>query len=143
MPHPQLWPALIGAVLGLAVLLWAGWHLFKHWRWYSARKRWIVGVPLALFAAAYGLNVYAWLIEPNMLVVRRVAIASQDWRGAPLTIAAVSDTHVGSPHVSVARMIDLVEILNGLDPDLVVLLGDYAGHHEPEAGRSPSGQREI
>ena len=54
---------------------------------------------LLLCAVGYGLNVYAWLIEPRMLVVRRVEIASERWRGAPITIAVISDTHVGSPHV--------------------------------------------
>lgn len=143
MLSSELWPAIIGAVLGFAALIWAGWHLSKTWRGYSVRKKWIVGAALALFETVYWLNVYAWLIEPNMLVVRRVTIVSAQWQGAPLTIAAIADTHVGSPHVDAARMGRIVRRVNRLHPDLVVLLGDYVGGHAPEAGRSGAEQQEI
>ncbi|GAM97155.1 phosphoesterase [alpha proteobacterium U9-1i] len=143
MPHPQLWPALVGAILGFALIAWASWWLVQHWNGLSNRKRWIIGVAVALFETAYWLNIYAWFIEPNQLAIRRVEIVSEHWRGAPITIAALSDTHVGGPHVSVARMGRIVGRVNGLRPDLVVLLGDYAAGHEPEAERTPVEQNEI
>jgi uncharacterized protein len=136
MPHHALWPALIGAALGLPLVLYLSWRLARAWPRLGVRKRWIYGVALALFETAYWLNVYAWLIEPNMLVVRRVTILSGDWQGAPLTIAAIGDTHVASPHVDVRRMERIVARINALHPDLVVLLGDYVGSHESRAKRS-------
>ena len=44
-----------------------------------------------------------------------------------LTIAALADIHVGEPHMSLDRVAAIVEATNALRPDLVVLLGDYAG----------------
>ncbi|MEJ0058112.1 MAG: metallophosphoesterase [Terricaulis sp.] len=139
----HLWPALIGAALGLPLVIYLAWRLARAWPRLSLRKRWLYGAALALLEAAYWLNVYAWLVEPNMLVVRRVTIESQDWHGAPLTIAALGDTHVGSPHVSVARMERIVARVNALNPDLVVLLGDYVGSHELQSERSPRERAEA
>ncbi|WP_395646605.1 metallophosphoesterase [Terricaulis sp.] len=143
MPSPELLPAIIGAVLGFAAMLWTGWHLSSRWSGYPGRKKWIVGVAFGLFQIFYWINVYAWLIEPNTLVVRRVTIVSEQWQGAPLTIAAIADTHVGSPHVNAARMGSIVRRVNRLHPDLVVLLGDYAGGHQREEQRSGAEQQEI
>jgi predicted MPP superfamily phosphohydrolase len=143
MPHPHLWPALIGAFVGIVLLSLAAVWLVTRWRTLGARRRWLIFVALALVEIAYWLNVYAWFIEPNQLVVRHVEIVSEEWHGAPLRIAALSDTHVGSPHVDAARMGRIVQRVNGLRPDLVVLLGDYAGSHEPEAQRSGREQGEV
>jgi predicted MPP superfamily phosphohydrolase len=78
-----------------------------------------------------------------MLVVRRVEIVSEDWRGAPLNIGVIADTHVGGPHVDVARVGRVVRRMNALRPDLVVLLGDYAGGHAAEAERSARDQNQV
>ncbi len=143
LPHPQLWPAWIGAILGLALIAWLSWLLLRAWAGVAARKRWMLLGALALFEALYWVNVYAWLVEPNLLVVRRVEIVSAQWHGAPITIAAIGDTHVGSPHVDAARMGRIVERVNALHPDLVLLLGDYAGGHASEAERSGREQQEV
>jgi uncharacterized protein len=143
MPHPHLWPALIGAFVGIIVLSLAAVWLVTRWRTLSKRTRWVLFSVLTLVEVAYWLNVYAWFIEPNQLVVREVEIVSEDWHGAPLRIAALSDTHVGSPHVDAARMGRIVRRVNALHPDLVVLLGDYAGRHQSEAERSGAEQQEI
>lgn len=143
MPHPHLWPAILGAGLGMAAVVYACLWLFQRWDKLTPRKRLIYVAAIALFETAYWLNIYAWLIEPNQLVVRRVEIVSEDWHGAPLTIAAIGDTHVGSPHVDAARMGRIVARLNELRPELVVLLGDYVGGHVPAADRSPPENQEI
>ena len=143
LPHPHLWPAIIGAVLGLALVTWACFWLFKSWRTLPPRLRWSLFALIGVFEIAIWLNIYAWFIEPNTLVVREVEIVSDDWRGPPLTIAAISDTHVGGPHVDAARMGRIVKRINELRPELVVLLGDYVGGHAPEAERSPAENQEI
>lgn len=127
----------------MAVVVWAALWLVRRWPTLSPSKRWIAFAAIALFETAYWLNIYAWLIEPNMLVVRRVEIVSEDWHGAPLTIAAIGDTHVGSPHVDAARMGRIVARVNELRPELVVLLGDYVGGHAPLSERSPAENQEI
>lgn len=143
MPHPHLWPAIIGAGVGMALLVWACIWLFQRWATLAPRDKWALFALIAVFEAVYWVNIYAWLVEPNQLVVRRVEIVSEDWRGAPLTIAAISDTHVGSPHVDAARMGRIVARVNELRPELVVLLGDYVGGHAPAIERSPAENQEI
>jgi len=136
-------PAILGAILGLALIVWGTWSLVKRWDGWSTRRRWLLGGALAAFEIVFWVCCYAWFIEPNQLFVRRVEIVSEEWRGAPITIAALSDTHVGGPHVSAARMERIVQRVNALRPDLVVLLGDYVNGHEPLAERTQREQMEI
>ncbi|UPT62827.1 MAG: metallophosphoesterase [Hyphomonadaceae bacterium JAD_PAG50586_4] len=143
MLHPQLLPAGIGAVIGFALIAWAAVWLVRRWRTLSRRKRWIVFAAIAIVESAYWINIYAWFIEPNTLVVRHVEIVSENWSGAPLTIAAISDVHVGGPHVDAARMGRIVQRLNELRPELVVMLGDFVNGHAPEAERTPTENQEI
>lgn len=143
LPNPQLWPAWIGALVGFALIAWLSWRLLRNWDGMMRRRRWLMLGALALFEGAYGLNVYAWLIEPNLLVVRRVEIVSEHWRGPPIVIAALGDVHVGGPHVDVARVQRIVRRVNALKPDLVVLLGDYVNGHTPRGERSNREQRDI
>lgn len=143
LPHPQLWPAWIGAIAGFALIAWLSWRLMRRWDDMAKRRRWMLFGALALFECVYWLNVYAWLVEPNMLVVRRVEIVSAQWHGAPITIAAIGDTHVPGPHMSVARMGRIVGRVNQLRPDLVVLLGDYAGGRVRETTSSGLEQSQV
>ena len=141
--HPDLWAATLGGVFGLAVIVWASWVLVRRWDKLSPRARWSAFAAIALVEAAYWVSLYAVFVEPNMLVVRRVEIVGEDWRGAPLRIAAIGDSHVGSPHVDAARMGRIVRRINRLRPDIVVLLGDYAGGHQRETELSGREQQEV
>ncbi|MDX2274148.1 MAG: hypothetical protein NW206_01760 [Hyphomonadaceae bacterium] len=135
--------ATIGAVLGLPAMLWAGWVLVRRWSGLAPRtRRWAL-IAFGTFELAYWLNVYAWLIEPRMLVVQRVEIVSEQWRGAPVTLALLSDTHVPSPHMDSARAGRIVARINQLQPDLVLLLGDYVGGRGAEAERTPETRNEV
>lgn len=103
------------------------------------RKR----APLTLAALffcslALGLHAYAWLIEPRTLVLRETIVETPHWRGAPLRLAVIADTHVGSPHVNAARIERLVARVNAARPDLVLLLGDYTGGNG--VGRPPDAE---
>lgn len=127
----------------MALIVWATIWLARKWPALNPRTKWAIFIALALFEAIYWINIYAWFVEPRRLVVREVTIVSEEWRGAPIRIAALSDTHVGGPHVDAARMLGIVRRVNALRPDLVVLLGDYVNGHAPEAERSPAEQQEI
>lgn len=87
-------------------------------------------------AVAWGLGVWTFLIEPATLTVRHVTVESEQWRGPPLRIGLISDTHVAAPHTDVERVRRVVDRMNGERPDVVVLLGDYAGGHEPAEVRA-------
>jgi len=82
------------------------------------------------------------LIEPGHVVLREAAVPIARWPPdlGPIRIAALSDVHPGAPHVTLARVRDIVTRVNRAQPDLVVLLGDYVIHGviggrfvEPEA----------
>jgi predicted MPP superfamily phosphohydrolase len=143
LPDIHLWPVVIGAFVGAIAISYAVYRLIRRWRAPEKRPPWIAASALGLFTLIYGVVVYAWLIEPEMLVVRRVEIVSDQWRGAPLTIAAIGDTHVGGPHVDSARVLRVVQRINRLRPELVVLLGDYVNGHEPDTARTPAENQEI
>lgn len=107
-------------------------------------RRIFVAVSLGVIAAlGWSLGVWAFLIEPATLTVRHITVESAAWRGPPLRIGVISDTHVAAPHTDVARVERLVARMNAERPDLVVLLGDYAGGHEPAARRARPEQSEI
>lgn len=129
--------AKVAAVLApivVAVICWLAWR--------SRRRR--LAISLALIGlAGWGLGVWAFLIEPSNLVVREVAIRSATWTGPPLRIGVISDTHVAAPHTDVARIERVVARMNAERPDVVVLLGDYAGGHEPAGLRARPEQSEI
>lgn len=141
--HPQLLPATIGAVVGLPLVVLACVWLFRRWTTLKPRTRWLLFAAIAVVEVGYWLNNYAWFVEPNQLVIRRVEIVSAEWSGPPITIAAISDTHVGGPHVDAARMGRIVQRINSLRPELVVLLGDYVNGHKHPFERTPAENQEI
>lgn len=134
--------AAIAILSGLALAA-AVYFLRINWSKLAQWLRWLLAVPLGVLVLLWGVATYAALIEPESLVVRRVEIVSPNWHGAPLTIAAIGDTHVGGPHMDAARMGRVVRRINALRPDLVVMLGDYVYGHAPEAQRTPAENQEI
>ncbi len=89
-----------------------------------------------LSAAAIGI--YAAGIEPLGLVVTRYAPNPPGWpAGRKFTISVIADLHAGGPDMTVPHIRHIVDTANGLQSDLVVLLGDfkawYRFHTEPVA----------
>jgi predicted MPP superfamily phosphohydrolase len=84
-------------------------------------------ITTAILGLLASVAVWSFMIEPDLLVVREVTVDSDHWlaRYPPLRIAVVSDLHVGAPHIDLAKVEEVVDTVNGLKPDLVVLLGDY------------------
>jgi predicted MPP superfamily phosphohydrolase len=90
--------------------------------------KWLGG--LALSGAA--MTGYALAIEPGFLLrVQRYSLTPPGWPADfKLRIAALTDFHVGEPYMSLKHVERIVETANALNPDLILLLGDYAaGHH--------------
>ncbi|MDX6693978.1 MAG: uncharacterized protein QOF02_1581 [Blastocatellia bacterium] len=73
------------------------------------------------------LGVWAFVIEPNRLTVNEVSIKLPRWPPAfaGLRVALISDLHVGSPHIDVAKLRRVVEMTNAAQPDLTLLAGDF------------------
>lgn len=82
-------------------------------------------------AAGVGLGGYAFGYEPGValrVVTHRLAPAN--WpAGLRLSIALIADPHCGGPHTPLPRLQRAVAMANALQPDLVVLLGDYLADH--------------
>jgi predicted MPP superfamily phosphohydrolase len=73
----------------------------------------------ALAEAAFELKVTPYALRP------------QNWpTGRRLSIAVIADLHAGGPNMGTSRVDQVVDTCNGLNCDLIVLLGDFfANHH--------------
>jgi len=87
-------------------------------------KTWIRIIAIALLVAPFLMAVWAFGIEPGMLVVRHLRMELPG-RNSELRIAVLSDLHIGSPHVGLDKLRTIVERTNAEQPELVVLLGDF------------------
>lgn len=95
-----------------------------------------------LVGAAVGF--YAACLEPFAVGVTRWTVRTPKWPYAePLTIVLISDTHAIWPWMTPRRLEALVRMANALEPDLILLLGDYVATHpfglqlRPEVGVAP------
>lgn len=70
---------------------------------------------------------WAFFIEPNRLVVREEAIVIENWPREldGLRIAVLSDIHAGASFIDDKKLHTIVERTNQLQPELIVILGDY------------------
>lgn len=97
------------------------WDRSPLWR---KRFRIVFAGILLLVCAVVG---WAFFIEPNRLVVRQETIELDRWPSglSGLKIAVLSDLHVGSAFIDERKLRTIVERTNQLQPDLIVILGDY------------------
>ncbi len=89
------------------------------------------GLGLLATLSLLGLAAWGVLVEPSRLTVRRytVPIADLPTWAEGLRIVQVSDTHYG-PYIHLPYIRKVVAKANSLDPDVVVLTGDYI-HRTP------------
>jgi len=129
----------------VAAIAWPALLLFLLWRGLKRGRgpRGAGWSAIILTSVVWGLGVDAFLWEPETLVVRRVDVESRTWKGAPLRIGVISDTHMGAPHMSVGRLKSIVRQMNSEHPDIVVLLGDFAGGHVAAAQRSEGDRKTL
>lgn len=83
-----------------------------------------LGVGAGLTAAT---GVYAFDVEPlHRLVVTSYAPVLPNWDPAlRLRVAVLADFHICEPYMPFDRVAEIVAATNALEPDLVLLLGDY------------------
>jgi predicted MPP superfamily phosphohydrolase len=82
----------------------------------------------ATIFATFSLASYAFAVEPRFrLAVARYRLRPPRWPALerPLRVAAVADIHACEPWMPLSRIEEIVETANALEPDLIVLLGDY------------------
>lgn len=91
---------------------------------------------------------WGFFVEPRMVKERHVRLESVRWPGhcRDLRIAVLGDFQVGAPWFKIKHLDKVVAKVNALEPDLIVLLGDYVIEgvlfgrfvHPPEIARSLS-----
>ncbi len=79
------------------------------------------------FLGAASFAGFAFGIEPGWrLVTTRYRLKPRNWpEGAKLRIACISDLHASEPQMGLKRCADVVAMTNALQPDIILLLGDY------------------
>ena len=72
---------------------------------------------------------YAFAVEPGLrLTVTPYSFTPPRWTpGLRLRVAVLSDIHAGGRHMQLPRLERVVAATNALAPDLILMLGDYAG----------------
>jgi uncharacterized protein len=90
------------------------------------RRQFITGL-LGGVALAGGVGSYAFGFEPRFrLVVAEWDIETPRWTyDRPLKIAIVTDIHAVRPWMPPERISEIVATANGLDADVILLLGDF------------------
>ncbi|MGO4336753.1 metallophosphoesterase [Labrys sp. KB_33_2] len=69
---------------------------------------------------------YAFGVEPQRLVVTRYRVVPEGWpAGSMLRIAVLADIHAINPWMSSSHIERIARATNALDPDIVLLAGDY------------------
>ena len=120
-------------VISVAVLLGLLLFLFQELRrppeWgrstlWKKRVRISAAVILVLLGS---LAFWSFLIEPSRLVLHQETIQLEKWPQEfnGLRVAVISDIHAGGPFINDKKLRLIVERTNQLQPDLIVLLGDY------------------
>ena len=87
----------------------------------------------ATAAAAAGIGVYAWQIEPYWLDVVRRPMPLENLPAAleGVTLLQISDVHVG-PRVSSDYLERAFEVGRSLAPDFVTFTGDFVSYRSPD-----------
>ena len=76
---------------------------------------------------ALGLGIKAWSDTMRAPVVHRTSLSLPDLPAGsdPITIALISDIHVAGPDMPPKRLERIVATINGLQPDIVAIAGDF------------------
>jgi hypothetical protein len=84
-------------------------------------------VVVAVLGALLLLGAWAFYLEPSSLAVNELDLTLQKWpeEQGVLTVALLSDLHVGSPYYGLEQLEVVVERVNAQRPHLVLLAGDY------------------
>ena len=136
---------LLAYLISIPVLLGLAYLLYREIRRSPGPKKWgrqthwkkILRVTFAatVFLTAF-LFFWAFLVEPNRLVTHQETIATHNWPKEldGLKIAVLSDIHVGANFIDDRKLRLIVERTNELQPEIIVILGDYmtSEHVEPE-----------
>jgi hypothetical protein len=86
-----------------------------------------IWIASAVLVASLLLGGRAFYFEPASLEVHHYGLDLPDWPASQdgLSIALLSDLHIGSPFYDLDKLRDVVERVHDEQPDVVLLAGDY------------------
>ncbi len=94
----------------------------------SKRKK-RIGLIVSGLLLLGGLAVLLWafVIEPGRVTVKETRIVIRGWPQAfnNSRVVLVSDLHVGSPHIDLEKLREIVAEINAQQPDLILIAGDF------------------
>lgn len=92
-------------------------------RWKKRIRVVLAAIPLLLA----GIFFWSFLVEPNRLVIHQETVSIANWPKelSGLKVAVLSDIHVGGWFIDDKKLRLIVERTNQLQPELIVILGDY------------------
>lgn len=84
-----------------------------------------------LALAGAGLASYSFIIEPGFRLRTQVwSFTPPRWTpGLKLRVVMLADPHLVEPHMPLSRWKKIIAEANALEPDLMLLMGDYAASH--------------
>jgi len=99
-------------------------------------KRLFFRTFFTLSAICIGCVIYGLWIEPKQLKIRELEFVTEKYDGPDIRIGLIADIHIGGMHVPPDRVVKLVQEMNTLEPDLVLMPGDFIDGHTPRRERS-------
>ncbi len=90
----------------------------------------ILKLYIIAFCIVAALGIYGVFIEPFQLRIKEWTVQNSKWHGQPdLKIAILTDIHAARPWMPPSRIEKIVQRTNSLNPDIILLLGDYVATH--------------
>lgn len=122
----------VAIVLGLALFFWneVRRRTPHEWgrplRWRKRVRVVLASIPLILGAMLF----WGVFVEPNRLVIRQQTISINNWPRElnGFKVAVLSDIHVNGVAIDDDKLRLIVERTNQLQPELIVILGDYIAY---------------
>lgn len=98
--------------------------------------KWLAGLVLLAVAVGSATWLYARYEARSDPVVRRLRIEVAPWPAdaKPVTVALLSDIHIGSRAMDSARLARIADQIAATHPDLVLIAGDFIYGHDPAEG---------
>ena len=90
-------------------------------------RKLILSLSIGILVIGISLGLWSVFIEPAWIRFKEHAIPVGGWPSelSGFSIAFITDAHVGSPFITLKRLESIVVTVNALEPDLVLLGGDY------------------
>ena len=95
---------------------------------------------LSLCALGVAGMTWAYLVEANLLFVRKVDYRVPQWKGkgTPVKVVIAGDLHLMPTAFDEVRALRYVQRIMRLRPDLILLVGDYARGSSENASMDPA-----